>query len=136
MCPHQSTNRFIEELTVFSRNGLQRPDDLALLLDAATSADAQKALEEISFHAKFVTRAHRMMARIGKDADGYEKLSSELNASLGKVREMLAELIQAASPEVRGRLTGDYLGMNLPSVQNLFALCSDLMWYKNWLIDH
>lgn len=136
MSPRQSSARLIKELTDLSRGKLDRPDDLALLVDAASSADLQQALEDISFHAKFIMRAHRIMVRIGKDGDGYEKLTAELNASLDTVRGLLRTLSEGLSPAERERFAAEYLETNMTSLQNLFALCNDLMWYKNWLIDH
>ena len=44
--------------------------DVGTLLQLGSSAGREQVLDTLSFHAKFVSQAHDIMKRIGKDAEG------------------------------------------------------------------
>lgn len=130
------TEAELTALEAFAQGHLTRRMDLGTLMDLARRNDRKSLLEDLSFHAKFLHRAYGIMKRIGKDADGYDKLSAEFNANIEKSLELLRGLVAAAPADVGARFQHDYLAMTPVAFEALMGLFYDLSWYKNWLIDH
>lgn len=131
-----STSNLLLALERLSRNTLTRREDLGVLLDLAHDRGADQELGELSFQAKFAVRAFKIMKRIGREGEGYDRLAAEFSASLEKVRVLVAMLLQGAEPGIRARLSSTYLALTQESLDHLLALLHDLSWYKNWRIDH
>lgn len=131
-----STSNLLLALERLSRNKLTRREDLGVLLDLAHDRGADQELEELSFQAKFAVRAFTIMKRIGREGEGYDRLTAEFGVSLDKVRTLVAALLQGAEHDIRARLSSTYLAMTPESMDHLLALLYDLSWYKNWRIDH
>jgi hypothetical protein len=130
-----STRQLVTSLDRLSGGTLSRRDDLASLIELAAKRNGLDQLDTLSFHAKFVTKSCGIMKRIGKDADGYEKLLRECTASVDLSKELLHTLLTSASDEVRHHFAALYLPLTTAGFENLLALLHDLSWYKNWLID-
>lgn len=123
-------------LNSFSGGKLVRAPDLGVLMELAVRSDRRASFDELSFLAKFLHRALGIMKRIGKSAEGYDKLSAEFNASLEKATEIVRELVAGAPSAEAARFQGEYLAMTPVSFDALLELLYDLSWHKNWLIDH
>lgn len=130
-----ATDSLLSTLDTLSAHTLARRADLGALLELGTVPDGRTKLQELSFYAKFVHRAHGMLARIGKDGEGYDRLAAEFSANMGKAVSLLTAMAEAAPPEIRARFHSVYLAMNQEAVGELLELFHDLGWYKNWLID-
>jgi hypothetical protein len=130
-----STLQLLTSLDLLSGRRLTRRDDLAALIELATRSSKLSAFEELSFHAKFVSKSSRIMKRIGKDADGYEKLLHECTAGLDHSKELLRTLLAEAPHEIQDHFASTYFALTTEGFQNFQALLYDLSWYKNWLID-
>jgi hypothetical protein len=130
-----STAELLATLDAYSGNRLKRKEDLAILLEIGTSPPLDATLDEVSFYAKFLDRAHRIMERIGMQGEGYDRLSREFSASLEKTVGLIRIILQSATPESRNRFENMYLSMTHDSLGNFLALCSDLGWYKNFRLD-
>jgi hypothetical protein len=126
----------ISQLRAFSDNKLTRENDLGQLLDLALRNGEKELLENLSFYAKFVAHAYRIMRRIGRDGDGYDKLLDEFNESLAKASDLAQNLVSSGPLEVRQHFASTYFALTPEALDNLLALFYDLSWYKNWLIDH
>jgi hypothetical protein len=92
--------------------------------------------QDLSFHAKFVSNVYRILKRIGPGANGFDKLSQEFNAGIEKVSALIRVLITHATPSLQERFQSTYLTLSPDTLENLLALCYDLSWYKNWLLEH
>lgn len=131
-----STSGLLSALDDFSRHRLTRQEDLGILLELAFRRQLAGALGELAFSAKFVSRTHGIMKRIGKDGAGYvaleKQFGEQLEAATGLVRMLTAD-----APEgTRDRFAREYFSLTPDALGNLLALFYDLSWYKNWLIDH
>ncbi|HXX62893.1 MAG TPA: hypothetical protein VEO56_03770 [Bacteroidota bacterium] len=113
-----------------------RREDLGVLLDLGLALALRPTLDELSFHAKAVDRTQRIIKRIGHDAQGYDLLARELNDAVQRVLALLRVLLGGDSGEARTRFEERYFPMTAGGFENLLALCHDLAWYKNWLIDN
>jgi len=123
-------------LDLLSHNRLACRPDLALLLELAYRAQQEKDLEELSYLGKFCARTFGIMRRIGRNGEGYDRLSAELSANLEKVRSLLRSLLSTKPGNPAEEFAVRYLALTPESVQNLLALMHDLSWHKNWSIDH
>jgi hypothetical protein len=77
-----------------------------------------------------------ILKRIGPGANGFDKLSQEFNAGIEKVSALIRVLITHATPSLQERFQSTYLTLSPDTLENLLALCYDLSWYKNWLLEH
>jgi hypothetical protein len=130
-----ATDSLLAAVETLSDHTLARRADLGALLEMRDRPGAQQTLEELSFHAKFVHRAHGILTRIGRDGEGYERLAAEFGASMEKTVRLLTDFIASAPPEVRTHFAATYCAMTQEALASMLALCHDLAWYKNWLID-
>ena len=130
-----STENLLTSLDAFSGNKLTRRKDLGLLLETAFQHREESLLRELSFVAKFVSKAHGIMIRIGKDAEGYQSMAKEFSENLEKATALTRTLIKKAPSHVQEEFASTYLAMTPASLQSLLNLFYDLSWYKNWLID-
>jgi hypothetical protein len=120
----------------YSGDKLTRPEDLALLLEAASQHKALDTLEELSFHAKFVANASGALQRIGTTDANAARLSAELQTEIATVTRLIRLLLAHSPLFIQERFAASYFAVTPEAMQNFFSLCYDLSWYKNWLIDH
>jgi hypothetical protein len=132
----QETTQLLRDLDALSGHTLTRQNDLAALVDIALREGKQSMLADLSFHAKFVVRAHKIMTRIGKEGEGYENLAREFTAGVERASGLVRGLINDAPLEFQHHVTATYLRLTRDTLQNLLDLFADLSWYKNWQIDH
>jgi len=130
-----ATEEFLQMLQRFSGGKLTRAEDLGTLIELGRTEGMDDVLSDLSFLAKFLSRTHGIMARIGKEGEGYDKLAQEFGSGMERGRALLQILLEAAPDVLRQRFQATYLSMTQPGIQNLMALYYDLSWYKNWLID-
>lgn len=124
--------RALEEL---SGGKLTRHQDTEALIAQAQRTHREDILADLSFHAKFVAGTYRTLQRIGPEAEGAAGLSTEIQRALEKVKSLTGTLMQEGPEADRVRFESTYFALTTEAMQNLLALCSDLAWYKNWLLD-
>jgi hypothetical protein len=125
----------LRALEALSGGKLTRHQDTEALIALAQRAHREDLLADMSFHAKFVAGTYRTLQRIGPEAEGAAGLSTEIQRALEKVKALTGELLQGGAEADRSRFENTYFPLTTEAMQNLLALCSDLAWYKNWLID-
>ncbi len=131
-----ATTKLVAGINTLSGNKLTRREDLGALIEQATLHNKNKELGELSFLAKFVSNSYKIMKRIGKNGEGYEKLSKEFATALEKSKTLMHTLIDEAPEDIKRRFASSYFDMTQKAMQNLLSLCYDLSWYKNWDIEH
>ncbi len=129
------TKSFITQLQEFSQQKIQRPTDLATLLELSRTSNLQHILDELTFIAKFVSNTFVVMKRIGVDADGYDTLSIEFKDKFEKASSLAQQIVLHAPDDVRQYLTTTYFELNGETMGNFMQLLHDLAWVKNWTID-
>ena len=135
MTPSSSTLSLLAALDTASRGQLKRRDDLGIVLDLGASPGRSAALADLAFRSKFLTRTFRIMQRIGREGNGYDRLESEFAVNLDAARGHLRSLLSGAPDTIRDHVSSTYLAFNTGGLSNLMALLGDLAWYKNWLLD-
>jgi len=122
-------------LESLSGGKLTRRRDLATLIELAQRTQRGETLAELSFQAKFVANTSRILQRIGPDAEGARVLSAEMQKGVETVKRLIGEVLQQATGEQRAEFDATYFRLTPEALQNVFALCNDLSWYKNWLLE-
>jgi hypothetical protein len=132
----KATTDLLASLDAFSGGKLTRRDDLGALLELVALHEQRDVLDELSFLAKFISKTHGIMIRIGIQGEGYDKLSREFTAAITKTTSLLDSILVNAHAGDRQYFASSYMALTPASLQELLALCYDLSWYKNWMIDH
>lgn len=125
----------LHALDTLSGGKLTRHRDTETLIALAQRSRRLDLLADLSFHAKFVTGTSRTLQRIGADGTGVPTLAAEMQNGLEKVKAQVKEVLQEGSETDRAHFDATYFQLTPESLQALLALCSDLGWYKNWLLD-
>lgn len=131
-----STSKLLTSIDSFSGSKLVHREDLGKLIELAARQTKESTLDELSFFAKFISRAYTIMKRIGKEGEGYDRIEEQFNDTLEKAITLARALLEGAPVDVQRHFTVTYFGMTTTSLTNLLDLFYDLSWYKNWLIDH
>jgi hypothetical protein len=119
-----------------SRGKLRRISDLTFLLHMAATTKRMKEFDRLSFLAKFASRTYRIMERIGKSGEGYEKLSAEFSTAVEEMKSIMQMLIAGAPADRQAGFAAGVFDLTPDAFGNLLDLLSDLAWYKNYTIDH
>jgi hypothetical protein len=133
--PRAETQKFIEELQLYANRKLNFPEEIGQLIDQANEQDLEQVLLDAMFHAKFATKTHEVMNRIGRYGEGFDRLSVEFQNSVEKVSALLKTLVKESPEEVKLHLVTDFFAFDQMSFNNFLRLLEDLSWMKNWEVD-
>lgn len=129
------SQKFLQELESYAKMPLVCREEIALLLDQGRSGGKMDVFEDIAFFAKFITKSHDLMKRIGPDGEGYDKVSAEFQSAIEKISTLIRTLIKDGPEDVKQRFTRHYFRMEPDSFAALMRLVRELAWVKNWLLD-
>lgn len=135
MTVRPETLDFIRELERSANHALSFPDDVGHLLETARRHHTMEVFEEAVFLAKFITQSTGVMKRIGPDADGYDKLSSEVQAGIQKASSLLKRISESCPNNVVQRQSTMFFAMSHETLERLMRLFADLTLVKNWVLD-
>ncbi len=136
MVVSQETAVLISSIQDFSGGKLHRADDLASLVDLSRLHNHGQVLADVCFLSKFLINTSNVMKRIGKGAEGYDKLSSEFTENLEKVSTFIRLLVKEAPDDLKRHFTSTYFGLTQEGLNAFMELLHDITWLKNWDIDH
>jgi hypothetical protein len=126
---------FIRDLQVYSNSKLFFTAEMEFLLSETVLRQMGQPLLDAAFHAKFIVKTQEVMRRIGPNADGFDKLAAELQASIEKASSLLKTIVKEADEGVKKTFTHTFFRMDSEGFSNLMKLFSDLAWLKNWEND-
>lgn len=127
------TLTLLQEIDVLSGRKLLRRDDLGVLIECAQGSDRKELLADLAFQAKFAWKSRIVMQRIGRGAEGYDRLATEFTSAVEEVRRILRVLLEGCPGA--GAVRERTLSVTPQALEELLALINDLTWYKNWLLD-
>lgn len=130
-----ATIEIMAALDALSTGTLKCRTDLCTLIELTAQGNVQRQLDDLSFTAKFLSKSHGIMQRIGRNGQGYDQLAKEFSSNLEKATTLIRSLVATAPIEVRQRFDSTYLSLTPESFRNLLSLFYDLSWYKNWRLD-
>ena len=136
MLVSQETASFVSSLQNYSRSTLRHADDLAFLIELSRIHDQSQVLDDVCFLSKFLVNTNAVMKRIGKNAEGYTKLSFEFSENLEKASTFIRLLVKEAPDDVKRHFISTYFEMTQSGMSLLMELLYDIAWLKNWNIDH
>jgi hypothetical protein len=125
----------LSKISDASRHSLQRAMDLGILLQLSASHKRRDSMENLAFHAKFVTKSFELLKRIGTEGEGYDKLYAEFTSNIERCRALIKDIIEDGPEQTRILFEAQYLSLSTTAMENLMSLIHDLSWYKNYLID-
>jgi restriction endonuclease len=131
----QHTKTLLSTINDNSGKTLKRSLDLGALIEIAEQHSMHDQLNDLAFSSKFIAKSFDLMQRIGKDGNGYEKLSQEFSSQIQKAQDLIKQFLDRTDSMTKAHFTGNYLEMNTLTMQNLMQLFHDLGWYKNYQID-
>lgn len=129
------SQQFVQELESYAKIPLTCKEEIALLLDQARSGGKMEVFEDVAFFAKFITKSHDLMKRIGPDGEGYDKVAAEFQSAIEKVTSLIRTLIKEGPGDVKQRFMKHYFRMEPESFAALMRLIRELAWVKNWMLD-
>ncbi len=130
----ENTEKLIQEIEVFSQNGLKRKKDLTLLLFLAYSNDMKETVEELSFTSKYVQGLFRVLEKASGNAEvqNMGQIKTDITINLEKVKENIKQLLYNAEDADKNHFNETYLQLTQNSLFNLTELMSDLEWTKKY----
>jgi hypothetical protein len=135
MSVRSQTLEFIRELERSSNHKLFFPAEVGHLLDAARQDNKMRDFEDAIFLGKFITKSTGVMKRIGPDGDGYDKLSSEVQAGIQKASALLIGINESCLDDVRQRYSTTFFAISHEALERLMRLFADLALVKDWVLD-
>lgn len=129
------TTTLLDRLEQLARKRFACRNDIGILIELASRHDALRTLDDLSFYAKFTARTFALMNRIGREAEGFDRLSKEFGEGMEKAKTLLLSLMAHGADEDRQRFHETYLALSPASLDHLLVLLRELSWYKNYLID-
>ena len=124
---------FLDRLHIFSGQRILHPSELVFFLESISSGTKQEIFKDLVFQAKFVTKTQEVMKRIGVGANGFEKLSNELQTGVSKSVALMKELSKDATWEKQFQI--QFLSSDGAGLQRFMEFLGDLSWVKNWQVD-
>jgi hypothetical protein len=129
------TTHLLDEIEKLVQVKLLHRNEMGLLCEIARNHDLWRTLDELSFFAKFAHKTHGILGRIGKGADGFDKLTHEFSESIVKCTELISALLVHADDDLRTAWDMTFLATTPTAFQSLLSLLHDLSWYKNYNLD-
>jgi len=123
-------------LQAYSRQKLRRADDLASLIELSRLLNQSQVLDDLCFLSKFLVNTRSVMERVGREGEGYDKLSFQFAENLEKASTLVRLLVKEAPDQVKRHFSSVYFGMTPDGINSLMELFYDISWLKNWNIDH
>jgi predicted Zn-dependent peptidase len=133
--PGNDAAAFIGAAEAFAARAFRYRDDMTFLLEACRARHQQQLFDDLVFYAKFITNALQILRRVGADNADAVKLSAELRDMLEKTTTLLRTIVKEEPGERRQRFLDTFLALSQPSMAELTALCAELAWVKNYMLD-
>lgn len=129
------TTQFLEELQSHFGRKLAFPIEVGFLAEQAGRQGLHLVFRDAIFQAKFVTKTMEVMNRIGREGEGFDKLSSEFQNSIEKSSALLKTIVKESPEDFKQHIVREFFGMDQESLGNFLRLLEDLSWVKNFELD-
>lgn len=125
---------FLTAVETDGKGPLSDREALTLLLQRASEGMAQPFLDAC-FQAKFLVRSQEVMRRIGRGAEGFDRMAAEFRSGVERTMTLLRTVVKEAPTGPRDSFVLTHLQTDGESFARFLALCSDLSRIKNWEVD-
>ncbi|MDA0987006.1 MAG: hypothetical protein O3A55_05335 [Bacteroidetes bacterium] len=130
------TKELVRKINLLSNNKLHFVDDVANLVELSKINSNQKLFNELIFISKFMTKVLSIIKKYGTTVDGYDKLISEYNSGMEKIKINLNLMFVNNFEDEWNVFQKKYFDINNESLSNTINLLSDLSWVKNWKLEN
>ncbi|OGV08338.1 MAG: hypothetical protein A2499_01950 [Stygiobacter sp. RIFOXYC12_FULL_38_8] len=132
-----SVDQIIFEVENLSGGFLKAKEDLRLILEAAVSSQKFDELNELAFHAKYVTGLQKVIQKREAvvDEDYFKKIGDEFQTAYQKIKTLLQSIMGSPTSFVNTIFSEKYFQLTHESLQNLNRLCEDISFLKLYLND-
>ena len=127
--------QFVERLQEFSAQRVRFPQEIGVLFELTNGQRQEQVLQDAIFHATFAVKTKDVMERIGRDGEGFDKLSAEFQTSIEKTATLLKTIVKESPDDIKQHFVRDFFALDQASFLNFTRLLEDLRWIKNWEID-
>lgn len=133
----KNSNTILEEIEKLSKGKLNFRDDLERIIEISLEKGNIKALEELSFQARYSQGLLSIVKnRDNRIEDGYfDKIQKEYMDSILRIKSQIELILGSSSEFISQVFSKKYFEMNQKSMTNLNLLCSDLSFLKLYLND-
>jgi len=129
------TESFLSSVEQSAGRKFQYRNEIAALIDVAEEAGHRQLFDDLTFYAKFVTHASRILTGIGNSGTDTVKLSAEFQDGVEKITTLLRTLVKDAAPELRTLIVPRFVTLSPEGLELLLSLCGELNWVKNYSLD-
>jgi hypothetical protein len=129
------TTQFIEDLQKHYGRTLSFPLEVGFLIDQTNLQGLNQPFLDAIFHAKFAIKSREVISRIGRDSEGFDKLSSEFQTSVEKASTLLKTIVKESDDAGKQHFVREFFSLDQASFSRLMLLFEDLSWVKNWDVD-
>ncbi len=109
--------------------------EIGLLYELSEQHGKKTDFHELTFHAKFVTNASRVLARMGDNIEEASKLAGEYGKAIEKATAVLRGILAYASPEVQKEFAERVLRFTFRHLDAILSLFAELARVQNYFLD-
>ena len=122
---------FLDELEKFAGRKFSYRPDIAMLLGCSRGREG--AFDEITFYAKFISRAVALLKRPG--GEDVTRLEAEFGEKLGKTSSLIRTLLERAPDDAAQKFIDCFLTPSHESMDRYLGLLYEMSWIKNYDIE-
>ncbi len=122
------TESYLSEVERFAGRRFAHRDEIALLIDSATTPSLKQILDELAFRAKFLTKSSALLRRAGTSEET-AKLAEEFSANLRGCAGLISRLLGGSPQKTEFPLPPER------SIEDFLALLGELSWLKNFSME-
>ena len=126
----QEIESFLDDVEDFAGRKFSCRNDIAMLLGC--SRGREEAFDEVTFYAKFISRALAVLKRPG--GEDISRLEAEFSEKMGKTSALIRTLLDGSPVEAGQKFTGRFLAPSPESMKQFLDLLYELSWIKNYEI--
>jgi hypothetical protein len=126
----ESTLDRVEE---FAGRKFRLRSEVAFLLECAPGKE--EVFEQVTFFAKFLSKAYTVLRRSGSDAEEVARLAAEFGEKLGKTTSLIRILTAGAPGDSAQEFADRFLVQSQEGIGRLLELLYEVSWLKNYTME-
>lgn len=128
-------NSLIADVESMNGKNLSNRSEISMIIATAKLHGMTDTFNRLIFLGKFLFNTHNIMNRIGKQGEGYEKLSNEFQDNSKLFLQDLEIIIDTSAGDTRDCLLKFISFQNTTDFNNFMMLIEDLSLLKNFELD-
>jgi hypothetical protein len=133
---HPAIVKLVDDVEQSVNRKFRYREEMESLFEFTREGSRKQAIEDILFHAKFVTNAAAVLARTGMNSEETGKLAAEFQVNTEKVMALLKAVVKEAPEDMKKSFAETMFPQTQEGMNNFIALLKELACFKNYAIDH